>query len=257
MNPTTSAAVNRLRRSASRLNLRAVVVAVVAVGLLAAAALAFWPVTPDRTITAHFTRAVGLYPGSQVRVLGVPVGTVQSVSAAGRAGRGRAEGQGRRQGAGRRAGRDPVAVPGQRPVRPAAAGLHRRGADGRPRRHPGRAHGRPGRARPGHPEPGRPEQGARPARARTPTARCPGCWPPAPTTSAARARRPTRPCTSSRSRSAPLSGSRDDLFTTVQEPADLHQHAGGQRPAGAPAEHRPGLGRRPAERREGRPRRWR
>jgi phospholipid/cholesterol/gamma-HCH transport system substrate-binding protein len=62
-----------------RLPLRPVLVGVVALGLLAAAALVWWPSTPDRVVTAHFTRAVGLYPGSQVRVLGVPVGTVRSV----------------------------------------------------------------------------------------------------------------------------------------------------------------------------------
>jgi phospholipid/cholesterol/gamma-HCH transport system substrate-binding protein len=42
-------------------------------------AVAFWR-HPTTTVTAHFTRAVGLYPGSQVRVLGVPVGTVRSVT---------------------------------------------------------------------------------------------------------------------------------------------------------------------------------
>jgi phospholipid/cholesterol/gamma-HCH transport system substrate-binding protein len=41
--------------------------------------VAFWR-HPTTTVTAHFTRAVGLYPGSQVRVLGVPVGTVRSVT---------------------------------------------------------------------------------------------------------------------------------------------------------------------------------
>jgi phospholipid/cholesterol/gamma-HCH transport system substrate-binding protein len=41
--------------------------------------LAFWH-HPTTTVTAHFTRTVGLYPGSQVRVLGVPVGTVRSVT---------------------------------------------------------------------------------------------------------------------------------------------------------------------------------
>ena len=65
---------------ASRLRLRTVVVAVLVVGLVAAAALAFWPGPSDRTVTAHFTRAVGLYPGSTVRVLGVPVGSVKSVT---------------------------------------------------------------------------------------------------------------------------------------------------------------------------------
>jgi phospholipid/cholesterol/gamma-HCH transport system substrate-binding protein len=43
------------------------------------ASVAFWR-HPTTTITAHFTRAVGLYPGSQVRVLGVRVGTVRSVT---------------------------------------------------------------------------------------------------------------------------------------------------------------------------------
>ena len=66
-----STAVQRVRA----LPLRTVVVGVVVVGLLAAAVAVLWPGTPDRTITAYFTRTVGLYPGSQVRVLGVPTGT--------------------------------------------------------------------------------------------------------------------------------------------------------------------------------------
>ncbi|GAA4348668.1 MCE family protein [Angustibacter luteus] len=61
------------------LDLRKVLAGVLVVGVLAAAAFVLWPSTPDRTITAHFTRAVGLYEGSQVRVLGVPVGTVERV----------------------------------------------------------------------------------------------------------------------------------------------------------------------------------
>jgi phospholipid/cholesterol/gamma-HCH transport system substrate-binding protein len=32
------------------------------------------------TVTAHFPRAVGLYPGSSVRVLGVPIGTVRTIT---------------------------------------------------------------------------------------------------------------------------------------------------------------------------------
>lgn len=32
-----------------------------------------------RTITAYFTSAVGLYPGDQVRILGVPVGTIDAI----------------------------------------------------------------------------------------------------------------------------------------------------------------------------------
>jgi phospholipid/cholesterol/gamma-HCH transport system substrate-binding protein len=65
------------------LNLRAVLAVVLTVGVLAAAAVTLWPSTPQRTITAHFTRAVGLYPGSEVRILGVPVGTVATVTPAG------------------------------------------------------------------------------------------------------------------------------------------------------------------------------
>lgn len=68
---------------ARRLPMRRVVAGVLAAGVLAAAVLAFWPSTPDRTVTAYFTRAVGLYPGSDVRVLGVPVGTVTAVRPAG------------------------------------------------------------------------------------------------------------------------------------------------------------------------------
>ena len=59
------------------------IVLALAAGLLAVGpgwdTVAFWR-HPTTTITAHFTRAVGLYPGSQVRVLGVPVGTVRSVT---------------------------------------------------------------------------------------------------------------------------------------------------------------------------------
>jgi phospholipid/cholesterol/gamma-HCH transport system substrate-binding protein len=35
------------------------------------------------TVTAHFPRAVGLYPGSSVRVLGVAIGTVRTITAEG------------------------------------------------------------------------------------------------------------------------------------------------------------------------------
>jgi phospholipid/cholesterol/gamma-HCH transport system substrate-binding protein len=51
-----------------------VVVAMVAAGF------AFWPRTHSIHVTGMFARAVGLYPGSDVRVLGVPIGTVTSVT---------------------------------------------------------------------------------------------------------------------------------------------------------------------------------
>ncbi|MEH0985752.1 MCE family protein [Micromonospora sp. CPCC 205556] len=40
--------------------------------------------TPPRQVVAHFTRAVGVYPGSDVRVLGVRVGEVVAVTPRGR-----------------------------------------------------------------------------------------------------------------------------------------------------------------------------
>ena len=52
----------------------AVVLALVATGF------ALWPRTDTVQVTGMFTRAVGLYPGSDVRVLGVPIGTVVSVT---------------------------------------------------------------------------------------------------------------------------------------------------------------------------------
>jgi len=45
-----------------------------------ATAFALWPRQDSMKVTAMFSRAVGLYPGSDVRVLGVPIGTVTSVT---------------------------------------------------------------------------------------------------------------------------------------------------------------------------------
>lgn len=38
-----------------------------------------WPSRGGTKLTAYFTNAVGLYPGDQVRVVGVPVGTIDSI----------------------------------------------------------------------------------------------------------------------------------------------------------------------------------
>lgn len=55
--------------------------AVLVVLLLAAPLLAASRVLPaERTVTAYFTAGTALYPGNPVEVLGVPVGTVESVS---------------------------------------------------------------------------------------------------------------------------------------------------------------------------------
>ncbi|HCU49659.1 MAG TPA: mammalian cell entry protein [Micromonosporaceae bacterium] len=52
--------------------------------VLAVVAVALWPQTPQRTLTAHFPSAVGIHEGSDVRVLGVKIGEVVSVKPQGR-----------------------------------------------------------------------------------------------------------------------------------------------------------------------------
>lgn len=47
---------------------------------LVAAGFVFWPRQGQTSVSADFTRAVGLYPGSDVRILGVKVGQVDSVT---------------------------------------------------------------------------------------------------------------------------------------------------------------------------------
>jgi phospholipid/cholesterol/gamma-HCH transport system substrate-binding protein len=55
------------------------VATVVVVGLLAAVAWVMWPTDQSNYITATFPRTVALYEGSEVKILGVPVGVVESV----------------------------------------------------------------------------------------------------------------------------------------------------------------------------------
>jgi phospholipid/cholesterol/gamma-HCH transport system substrate-binding protein len=63
------------RRRGLRLALAIVLAAFVAVGVYLA-----WPASTGTKIVAYFTSAVGLYPGDQVRIVGVPVGKVESIS---------------------------------------------------------------------------------------------------------------------------------------------------------------------------------
>jgi phospholipid/cholesterol/gamma-HCH transport system substrate-binding protein len=56
------------------------VVAALAVVALVAGAYAFWPRHDSVQVTGEFTRAVGLFPGSDVRILGVQVGKVTEVT---------------------------------------------------------------------------------------------------------------------------------------------------------------------------------
>ncbi|GAA4844582.1 MCE family protein [Saccharopolyspora rosea] len=59
----------------------------IAVVLVLAASVAIWWLfngAAERRVTAYFNAAVGIYPGGDVRILGVPVGTVDSVTPQGR-----------------------------------------------------------------------------------------------------------------------------------------------------------------------------
>ncbi|CAL9461395.1 hypothetical protein SUDANB106_02665 [Streptomyces sp. enrichment culture] len=53
---------------------------VLALAVLAGAAVVLWPRQDDLRITAYFPRTVGIYPGSDVRVLGVRVGEVTEIT---------------------------------------------------------------------------------------------------------------------------------------------------------------------------------
>jgi phospholipid/cholesterol/gamma-HCH transport system substrate-binding protein len=57
--------------------------ALLGVVLVVALVITFWPRDDQKTVVADFPRTVSLYEGSDVRILGVPVGKVTSVTPAG------------------------------------------------------------------------------------------------------------------------------------------------------------------------------
>ena len=59
------------------------VVPLIVVALLAAAVVTWLGGEERKTLTAHFPRTISIYEGSDVRVLGVPIGTVDSVTPSG------------------------------------------------------------------------------------------------------------------------------------------------------------------------------
>jgi phospholipid/cholesterol/gamma-HCH transport system substrate-binding protein len=63
---------------------RLVAIGVVLV-VLAVSVVSLWPHPERVTATAYFPRAVSVYPGSDVRILGIKVGEIESVTPAGRA----------------------------------------------------------------------------------------------------------------------------------------------------------------------------
>jgi phospholipid/cholesterol/gamma-HCH transport system substrate-binding protein len=68
-----------IRSVATHLTPRGVIVTAVVLVLAMGSAVVFWPKDHRVTVTAHLSSAVGLYPGSDVRILGVRVGKVESV----------------------------------------------------------------------------------------------------------------------------------------------------------------------------------
>ncbi|MET7512726.1 MCE family protein [Streptomyces sp. NPDC005480] len=61
-------------------NLRKRVAVVTALGLVAALTYVVWPRPGSVHVTAYFPRTVGIYPGSDVRVLGVRIGRVDKIT---------------------------------------------------------------------------------------------------------------------------------------------------------------------------------
>jgi phospholipid/cholesterol/gamma-HCH transport system substrate-binding protein len=51
-----------------------------ALAVVAALAVVLWPHSDTVRVTAYFPRTVGIYPGSDVRVLGVPIGEVKKIT---------------------------------------------------------------------------------------------------------------------------------------------------------------------------------
>jgi len=68
---------------AKRRGLTSVLAAVAVLAVVAALLLAVLPDDDKKTLTASFPRTVSLYEGSDVRILGVPVGTVETVTPTG------------------------------------------------------------------------------------------------------------------------------------------------------------------------------
>jgi phospholipid/cholesterol/gamma-HCH transport system substrate-binding protein len=60
--------------------LKKLVVPAVVLALVVVAALTVFGGSEKKTLTAHFPRAISIYEGSDVRVLGVPIGTVDTVT---------------------------------------------------------------------------------------------------------------------------------------------------------------------------------
>jgi phospholipid/cholesterol/gamma-HCH transport system substrate-binding protein len=65
------------------MDLKKIVVPLIVVAVLVAAAFTWLGGSETKTLTAHFPRTVSIYEGSDVRVLGVPIGQVDTVTPSG------------------------------------------------------------------------------------------------------------------------------------------------------------------------------
>jgi len=65
------------------MDLKKIIVPLIVVALLVAAAFTWLGGEERKTLTAHFPRTISIYEGSDVRVLGVPIGTVDTVTPSG------------------------------------------------------------------------------------------------------------------------------------------------------------------------------
>jgi phospholipid/cholesterol/gamma-HCH transport system substrate-binding protein len=75
--------LRRLVRTKRERWVLAAAAALVATALAAGGVLLYQATHPGKQITAYFAEAIGVYPGSTVRILGVPVGTIDAVQPAG------------------------------------------------------------------------------------------------------------------------------------------------------------------------------
>jgi phospholipid/cholesterol/gamma-HCH transport system substrate-binding protein len=77
--------IGRLLRTRRERLVLGTAAAVVAAALVAGGVLVYQATHKGKQVTAYFSEAIGVYPGSTVRVLGVPVGTVDAVQPQGTA----------------------------------------------------------------------------------------------------------------------------------------------------------------------------
>src|SRR3989337_2825358 len=65
------------------MDLKKLIAPAIVVALLVAAGITWLGGEERKTLTAHFPRTISIYEGSDVRVLGVPIGTVDTVTPSG------------------------------------------------------------------------------------------------------------------------------------------------------------------------------